>query len=122
MGTLRDLDAFVLARGHGAARVPVTFSWQGKDYAGSCAARRTTKEAAPGGVFNDQEFSITVAIEAFGEDARPTERKTIAVCVDADGIPCAADSAVGSRIAARIVSIGRSGGGLVYEVTTEQRG
>lgn len=121
-GTLNRLDAFVLARGHAVNSTPVTFGWNGKDYTGTTGARNTMTEYAPGGVYNDQDFSILVATAQFGEDARPTERATFTVSVDADGIPCAADEAVGARITARIVSIGRAGGGLTYTLKTEQRG
>lgn len=101
---------------------PVTFAWAGKDYTGTTGARDTMSSLVEGGKINEQEFTILVAIAQFGEYARPTERKTITVCVDADGIPCAADDAVDQRVTARLVSIGRAGGGLTYTLRTEQRG
>lgn len=122
MNTLNRLDAFVLGRGHIVAGAPVTFGWSGKDYTGTSGDRETADEAVPGGIVNGQEFTILVATAAFGEDARPGERKVVSVCVDGDGIPCGADDAVGERVASRIVSIDRAGGGLLFTLRSAQRG
>jgi hypothetical protein len=92
---------------------------------GTSGARDTMRylEQNGGGTIDDQEFTILVATAAFGEVTPPGDnRQTITVCVDAHGIPCAADRAVGSRVTARIVSVTRAGGGLTFTLTTEQRG
>ena len=119
--SLKSLDAVCL-RGI-VGREPVTFEWVGVEYTGTCGARDTMREIVDGGVMNGQEFSILVPLENIADmTTKPVERNIIAVCVDADGIPCVADEAVATRAQCRITRIGRSLAGLTYTLQTAQRG
>lgn len=104
------------------AHSPITFGYGGTDYTATTGARDTMRSLAEGGFHNDQDFSLLVEIAQFGDAERPGEKDIVTVCVDADGIPCPADEAVGDRISARIQRVGRAGGGLSYELRTVTRG
>jgi|GEM_PF-5376177 len=101
---------------------PITFGFGGVDYTGTTGARDTMKQLTEGGFHEDSEFRILVNPAQYGSAAKPAEKAVLAVCVDGDGIPCAADDAVGSRINVRVQEIGRAGGGITYTVRTATRG
>lgn len=103
-------------------RSPVTFGFNGKDYTATCGARDTMKSLTEGGYHNDSELTLLVEIAQFGADNRPTEKSKLTVCVDADGVPCGVEDAVGSRVEMRVQSVGRAGGGLSYDLKTATRG
>ncbi len=116
---LNSLDAMCVAAM--VSHSPITFTFGGVDYVGTAGARDTMLSLTDGGFNNDQEFSLLVETAQFGSDSRPGEKQKIAVCVDADGIPCGADDSV-RRLAARIQTIGRAGGGLTYTLRADTRG
>lgn len=103
-------------------RAPFNFRFNGKDYVATCGARDTLKSLTEGGFHNDSDVKLLVEIAQFGTGTRPAEKDKIELCVDADGIPCPVEEAVGSRVSMRIQKIGRSGGGLSYELKTATRG
>jgi hypothetical protein len=125
MDTLNRLDAFVLQRGHVTKGQRVLIGWAGYDFAGTCGARDTMTSLMEGGTVNEQELSILIATETFGEVEPPGKdrRDVITVCVDAHGLPCFPDNPqTATRVNARVVKVGRAGGGLTFTLRTEQRG
>lgn len=100
---------------------PVSFRFSGKDYLATCGARDTMKSLTEGGWHHDMDVTLLVEIAQFGSDTRPNEKQKIELCVDSDGIPCAVEE-VANRVAMKIQKIGRSGGGLSYELKTDTRG
>ena len=103
----------------------VLFGWQGVDYAGTTGPRETSEYAMNGGIINEQDFSILVETAAFGEVTPPgTDRRDIVtVCVDSHGIPNYPDDPTNAaRVNARVVKVGRFGGGLTFTLKTAQKG
>jgi hypothetical protein len=118
MNLLAQLDALCLPQI--VADAPVTVGFGGSDYTGTSGARDTMRSLTEGGHINDQEFALLFQCSAFGSATPPTEREKVTVCVDANGIPCAAEDST-SRINARVRSIGRAGAGLTYTLQSEAR-
>lgn len=122
MNGINRLDAFVLNRGSMVKRATVGFAFGGKDYVATCGARDTEDSLTEGGYHHDSDLTLLVETSQFGNDTRPAEKDKITLCVDADGVPCPTEEAVGERVEMRIERIGRSGGGASYELKTATRG
>jgi hypothetical protein len=118
---LSQLDAVCVR--HMVGDVPITFSFGGADYVGTAIGWRTEKELTEGGFHADiQPKQILVDPAQYGSAAQPGEKAVLSVCVDGNGVPCAVDSAVGSRVRVRVQAVGRAGGGITYTVRAETRG
>lgn len=119
--SLKALDAVCLRGMVGRERV--SFEFMGGVYSGTCGARDTMRDLVEGGYVDDQDFSILVPLENISEATRsPREKDKIAVCVDNDGIPCAVEDAVETRVNCTIQKVGRALAGLTFTLSTTQRG
>jgi len=118
--SLKSLDAIVL-RGI-VGREPVTFEFQGGFFTGTCGARDTMRSLTEGGYIDEQELSILVPLENMDAlSAKPSETNKVALCVDNDGIPCAIEDAVSTRVWCRVSRVGRALAGLTFTLSTAQK-
>jgi hypothetical protein len=81
------------------------------------------KELTSGGFITDQEVSLLVPVEQFGENAMPQEQEKISLYINEHGVPCAKDDADDAEptVTMRVKRISRSGGALTYTLGSDRR-